>query len=490
MAILTQEGLVIRRYPEIVRVIQDALKQNVSSELDFSEDTLISKIVDIISNEFSVMEAVIQQLNDSRDRDKAEGASLDELLYLIGLKRQRAFKSSGFVQFVGRDNSVIPNNSIVVNVANGNLFVTTQAGLIDKGNCQATWLKPVVANSTTYAVIIDSNTYSYTSTASATADEIIGGLASTISNTTSTSYTAQSYSDEDGESLMVMSTDIQTNISVAFVQGWNTYQVKVSVPVESTEFGSVIAPENTITELASSVAGVYSVTNEQALGVGRLTETDAEFKLRASRSLSVSGSGTYNALYTALSNLDGVNNLVLLENNTKLTDQYGLPPSSFEVIADVPNTPENDRAVANLLWEEKPLGIESYGDVQTTIKDVAGNDRVLSFSRPMPERAAIKVTYKEYDEEEQIDNIIEVIKDSIMETAKGLTTGKDIIPSRFIGGVYSATQSGIGEVVVYAQTIPTDESTPNPALWTTDKIPVSPKYYASILRANIEVELL
>ena len=100
MAVLTESGLVIRRYPEIVQLIQNTLLEQVSSTLIFDTNDILGQIVNILSVQYAAMEEMLQILNDNMDRDKAEGASLDALLKLIGVVRLEAAATSGYVQFI------------------------------------------------------------------------------------------------------------------------------------------------------------------------------------------------------------------------------------------------------------------------------------------------------------------------------------------------------------------------------------------------------
>lgn len=485
MAQLTTAGLIIRRYPEILTAIQDAMRTNISSGLIFDEDTILGQITQILANEFAVMEEMLQALDDTMDRDKAEGAALDKLLYLIGLERLQAARSSGFVQFITRPDVTIPLGTIVQNPSSGDRFFSTLPVTSSTTNALQVWWRPDVKNSTTYTISVNGSDFSYTSDASATDSEIITGLASAINAVASVNYEAGA-DVQDGVNLLKVQTKTESTISVTSVQDLEATRVRISVPVEAEVFGAINAPIGSITALVSGLGGVFSLRNDEKLGVGRLTETDSEFRLRATQSLSVPGSSTFSAIYTALTSLPEVSNVLLLENNTAVTDSNGLPPHSFEAIVDIPDTLANDKLIAETLWNEKPIGIQSYGTVSVDFVDAIGETRTLQFSRPEDEWIAIRVTYTRYDEETVSANIGELIKDAVIAYGQTLTSGEDVIPRRFVGGIYGNT-SGLDEVIVEAQVLPTSGSTPVPGSWSQNRIPVTPRKTAAFLRTNITV---
>ena len=115
MAVLTESGLVIRRYPEIVQLIQNILLEQVSSTLIFDTNDILGQIVNILSVQYAAMEEMLQILNDNMDRDKAEGASLDALLKLIGVIRLEAAATSGYVQFITDEGVILTEGTIVKN---------------------------------------------------------------------------------------------------------------------------------------------------------------------------------------------------------------------------------------------------------------------------------------------------------------------------------------------------------------------------------------
>ncbi len=105
-----------------------------------------------------------------------------------------------------------------------------------------------------------------------------------------------------------------TTEEVALVSGANT------VTLVAEDFGQVEADAGTITEPATIVLGVVSVTNAAAAAPGRDEETDAELRVRRNRSLQNPATSTVGGLFSALGNLTGVTDLAVYENDQDTLD--------------------------------------------------------------------------------------------------------------------------------------------------------------------------
>lgn len=137
MAELTAQGLLIRRYPEIYEAIKTAMARNIPIAIDWDEDLLHTQIVQIIANEIAIAEEMLQVLNDARDRDKAEGNALDDVLGGIGLRRIAPSKSAGNVFFTTRNQVTIPTDTILSNPSNSIRFRTTEIRSANPRDCFA-----------------------------------------------------------------------------------------------------------------------------------------------------------------------------------------------------------------------------------------------------------------------------------------------------------------------------------------------------------------
>lgn len=492
MATLTENGLVIRRYPEIFEAIKSKLLQDVYSGLLVDEDTFLGQIVRVLTNELAALEEVLLALNDGMDRDKAVGAALDKLVYLLGDSRNQASASAGNVEFIIEEGVTVPQGTIVENPSTGDTFsATTSITATQSKHKFILYEISSVLSDTQYLVTVNGVDHTYTSDSDATEAEVVNGLANAIMAVSSSAYAAEPTSVGGTLYLKVYSVDSVTDISTNVLQYLTPFQIKMSVPFEADEVGIIKAPTNTITRLVSGVGGVFSLSNDISFGVGRLRETDTELRVRVSQQTNTAQGVTYSGMYSSLINIDEVSNVTLLVNNSNAVDVNGLPAHSFEAIVDAPDTPSINTTIAQTLWE-KPIGIEAYADdnvatkTEVTFTDDNGQLRTVVFSRPEDVFIALRFTYTEDDEAELPANVSDVVKGLGVAYGQTLTSGKDVNTQKFASYVFLNT-TGMETLVCEAQVLANENDTPDGGSWSTTNLAISPRQTAQFKTANITV---
>lgn len=93
-----------------------------------------------------------------------------------------------------------------------------------------------------------------------------------------------------------------------------------TVTLVAEQFGAIAADPDTITEQATIVLGVISVTNPLAAIEGRDEETDPALRIRRNRSLQNPATSTVGGLFSAIGNLTGVTDLIIYENDSDTAD--------------------------------------------------------------------------------------------------------------------------------------------------------------------------
>lgn len=144
----------------------------------------------------------------------------------------------------------------------------------------------------------------------------------------------------------------------------------------------------TLTEFESAVLDVDRTSNEIASTSGSARETDSELKTRRLNSLAAFGGGTADAIRAAILDIDDIFSVFVYENESIATVN-GRPGKSFEVYVLQRSEIEGgaplgliDQQVGETIWQNKPVGIESFGSVPIDVTDIAGNPKVVYFSRP------------------------------------------------------------------------------------------------------------
>ena len=212
--------------------------------------------------------------------------------------------------------------------------------------------------------------------------------------------------------------------------------------------------------------GTFAVTNPSDFIRGRFEETDEELRLRMSEQESSTGTATIPAIQASLSEVDGVTRALVLENPTFVVDAAGRPPKSFEALV----RGGDDDEVAQVVWDTKPAGIETFGTITKIVTDINGTDQVVKFSRPVQKYAWVNVTYSLYTEEVfPVDGEVAMAQ-SVVQYGDSIEEGIDIIPQRFNGVVFDSTDGVLSVEVEIGITL--DDISP-PASYTTLPIPIS-----------------
>ncbi|GAB5547818.1 MAG: hypothetical protein SangKO_075780 [Sandaracinaceae bacterium] len=139
-----------------------------------------------------------------------------------------------------------------------------------------------------------------------------------------------------------------------------------AVTFEALEPGPVALPANQLTVIVTPVAGWAEVNNPSAASIGKARASDEELRQQRLRELQQLGSCTRGATEAQLAALlaeleiDAV--VTVYQNVTSSVDADGRPPKSFEaVIWDGSPGQADDDAIAQILLNNRPAGIEIHG---------------------------------------------------------------------------------------------------------------------------------
>lgn len=200
------------------------------------------------------------------------------------------------------------------------------------------------------------------------------GLDANYNNINATSYTV---SDDSGQLWFLIDT-------ITLTPG--TY----SLPFRSQNYGVYIPTINTITNQVTIVIGVVSVTNSIApTTLGENQETDAEFKIRRTRSTSSHGQNNLDALQAAILNLEGVTDCYIHNNPDNTTDNTGTAANTVWVIVE--GGANSD--IGALIYQYS-CGKLTRGDISVNMISLSGETFPTSFDRANPIPLYIKFDYE------------------------------------------------------------------------------------------------
>lgn len=479
---VTPQGFILKRLQDIlndqrakaVELFQDQVAPG--DVVDTSDSSVLGRLINMDSSGDADLWEVAQLVYSAFDPNSATGIALDNLVAYTGISRQEASYSTAIGLFEGDNGTLLNTGQTVKAPVTGNEFVTTES--IALSPTQAAGIKiviGVVSNNKTYTITYTtssstSSSITYTSDSSATQSEILNGLLLDISN--NHPLIAGSITNNI---LTINKTDIFQASAFTVTSNISITKVRKTGQIQAVNVGPVSQEANTITEIVTPVLGWDSVTNPLATSEGRYLETDEELRTRFRETKLERSSNILDSLYSALNNIEGVEEVAIYENDTGVTDSNGVPGHSFLPVV----LGGSGQIIAETIWENKPMGILSHGNTTVTIYDTQGFPHDINFDRPNP--ITIYIT-------------INLTTDSTIFPA----TGPEDIKQAIID--YADANFGVGDDIIYTRLYTPINSIPghqvdsmfigtSPSPPGTSNIPIAFNAIGSFESVNIQVNI-
>lgn len=160
---------------------------------------------------------------------------------------------------------------------------------------------------------------------------------------------------------------------------------EVDVVIRAADPGAVVLAPQTLT-IGTPVAGWSGASTAASASVGDDLESDADYRQRIAASPAVSGGRNRLSLRAdLLANVDGLTNVVILENvddEEQVIEGVTIPGHGVAVyLWPQPLTNAQKTEVGRILYKQIPDGIVSVGDVDVTVTDTAdGISEVVHFT--------------------------------------------------------------------------------------------------------------
>lgn len=382
---VTEQGFVIKRLPEIltddraqaVTVMQDLVEPG--DVVDTTDSSALGRLISLKAPSITSLWEAAQQVYSAFDPNSATGIALDNLVAYAGLTRVEQTYSTVPMALYGDNNTFIPIGSVIRSDSNNRFALVSPVALSASSAFGITISISSVTNNTLYSVSYSNNnttsTVNYTSDSSATSDEILNGLKSVIDSAHPTLTATVAGSTLEIEKIdKFQSVSFSATSNIAITKAGAIGQAQAEQP------GPVVQQANTINSIVTPILGWDSASNPVATTAGKNRETDVELRERFRISKFERGTNSLDAIYSALIGVNGVEEVVVYENDSDFTDSNGLPPHSFEAIVLGGNAID----IANAIWQNKPAGIESVGNTSGTITDAQGFPQVVEYQTPAP----------------------------------------------------------------------------------------------------------
>lgn len=449
MTSLTVEGFSRDRLNEI-KIKQDTLVTDALGAVNTNADSVIGQLNGIWAEGIDNVNEVIEDTYNSMYPSAAEGTSLDGAVSFVGLTRIPATETIVTGAAYGAEGTVILAGSFA---RADRTYKSTSDVTISRANALDVTIEvSTLTNSTAYNIFAGGLSFTFTSDASATNLEIAIGLVALIN--ASDILIAELV----GETFRIYSADLETPFAIT-VDAKLTITSRASpVVFACTEKGAFECPVNALVSIDSPVDGWTSLTNLKAGAIGRNMETDAELRLRHSKSVRATGSATVEAIRARmLQDVPEVTSIRIYENRTNVTSADGIPPHAFESVV-VGGT---DSEIFAQLFLTKPAGIETHGNESGQVVDSNGDAQTVKFSRSVPKYAWLNITVTLYSEETVPESANLAIKEACYDYALlNIGVGTDVIIQRFIGAIFEAV-SGIASVNITAAITDSPSDTPS-----------------------------
>jgi uncharacterized phage protein gp47/JayE len=472
---LTDSGFILKRLTDIlieeraraVTLFQD--KTAPGDIVDTSDSSILGRLIALHAANESVLWEQIQFIYSAFDPNSATGIALDNLVALGGITRQSQTFSTAQVILTGDNGVLVASGLTIASLVDSSQWTLVSPVALSPSSASGASFTPLSVSdntlySITYSSISTSNIINYTSGVGATASSIVAGLAA-VAGTSHPTLTAVAV----GNTLTLTRNDEFSVVTFSTTLNLGITKVQKIGEVISNIAGPVDAEANTLTVIRTPQLGWDSVTNPLQASLGRSLETDEELRARFRDTKFERASNIIEALYSALINLDGVEEVRIYENDTDFVDQYGVPAHSFMPIVLGGLSSE----IVDAIWDNKPMGIRSFGNTVVNKSDSQGFSHAIGFNRPDP--VPVYITLNLTTDSDFPATGPDSIKSALVTYFTNLGIGDDVVYSRLYTPINSVPGFQIDSMFI--------GTSPNPT--GTSNIVIDFAQIASISSANI-----
>lgn len=209
---------------------------------------------------------------------------------------------------------------------------------------------------------------------------------------------------ENGTHFVALESDSSIRFTPTLASTTYTAGTYTNVAFIAETAGVLVAPAGDVNAILTAVDGWDSCVSTSDATGGLPADGDPELRTSMALDVVATGASTIDAIvadvlalnktqsgnpsFTTIQTCKG------FENRNDVTDGDGLPPHSFEILVYDGDTPGADNAdlIAQAIWDSKPAGIASFGQLQGNAVDKLGVSHTVFFTR-----VAAKLVYLIYD---------------------------------------------------------------------------------------------
>ena len=199
------------------------------------------------------------------------------------------------------------------------------------------------------------------------------------------------------------------------------------VTAKCTTQGAIRILANEVHVLTTAIAGLTSATNLEPGITGIVREEDPAFRARRENSTISRGTASIDAIYEGVKSLN-LPYIAIVENTTSATVD-GVPANSFLVVVEG-GTPAE---VSQVIYDNKPQGITSYGSIVTVVNDSKGYPHNIGISRPTPIDISVTTSITNLPGA-SVDSAT-LVKAAIVDYVNNLNISEDVYWSYFFSAI-------------------------------------------------------
>jgi uncharacterized phage protein gp47/JayE len=445
---VTAEGFRRPTFEEILNEYQ-SLAREILGPVNFGPESAIGQQLSIQAEREDRAWAAMEATYLSQYPNTASRRSLDNAVQLTGIVRLPATRTIGQVVLIGVPGTSIPQGNQFSVAQTNATFETVTTVTIDPAIALEAFLTfPTVLPTTAYTVTINGTPYTYTSDSSPTADEIIDGLIAQLPPLVD--------GEKQGTTLRIISGDFVSSFVLSVSANITVSLIGTPAQMRAINTGPTLALAGTLINIVNPVVGLERIFNYTDLPTGRNEETDSELRARRQESLQVVGSATVEAIRSRLiQNVADVLAVSIVENRSDTADMDGRPPHSYEVVVSGGVNEE----VAQEIWNTKPAGIETTGDIEIIVTDSQGGLQPIRFTRPTDKYIWVNVELTLNGNGSFPDGGEVAIKQNIVAYGQTLGVGGKVLFQALFGPVYAVPGIVNAEIEIASTPSPTDDPT-------------------------------
>ena len=203
--------------------------------------------------------------------------------------------------------------------------------------------------------------------------------------------------------------------------------VPAIVTAKCTTQGAIRILANEVHVLTTAIAGLTNATNLEPGITGIVREEDPAFRARRENSTISRGTSSIDAIYEGVKSLN-LPYIAIIENTTSATVD-GVPANSFLVVVEG-GTPAE---VSQVIYDNKPQGITSYGSIVTVVNDSKGYPHNIGISRPTPIDISVTTSITNLPGA-SVDSAT-LVKAAIVDYVNNLSISEDVYWSYFFSAI-------------------------------------------------------